>query len=338
MNSKKINKRINLVNLIPKEWNVKSLNNSQIKISYKTKGRGNDPKTFVLPKNLIINKNLIEATSMYLGDGKLSKDLHHLEFTSKDEDMIKFMLDFFKKRFNLKNKDFMFRKEAFQIGGIILRRLFGKIIENIFNSDFYYDKELRRAFLRGLFAAEGGIGIVQKENYITYMAYHLSFEKEESLANFVQKLLNLESITSKQIIRKNKGERYIQITNWQNYWKMYKMSVFDLNQRKKNKFLVHIKNKFFYLKITNKLKNKFLENTNKNRISIYLNRNPSCIFRIMKCNYFRFDNLVKLAKLNNLSLEEIKKNIIEIRTRNSFIIQDMDFVNFIFEMSKTWLP
>ena len=41
---------------------------------------------------------------------------------------------------------------------------------------------LRRAFLRGLFAAEGGIGFMYKENYIAYVAFHLSYEKEKKLA------------------------------------------------------------------------------------------------------------------------------------------------------------
>ena len=334
MNSLKISKKINLINLIPKEWSAKDLDNDYIEIFYKTIGRGNNPKTFTLPKSIVIDKNLLEGISMYIGDGKLSKDLHHLEFTSRDKDMIEFMLNFFRNKFNLKNRDFMFRKEAFQISGKILRILFEKIIKQIYNSDFYHSRELREAFLRGLFAAEGGIGIVQRENYISYMAYHLSYEKEEKLANLVQRLLNLEGISSKQIIRKNKGERYIQITNWQNYWKMHKDAIFDLNQRKKNKFLEHIKKKKFYLKITDELKNKFLEKTNKNKISIYLNRTPSYVFKMMKSNYFRFDNLIKLAELKNISLEKVKENIIEARTRNSFIIRDKNFIKFIFEIKK----
>ena len=116
----------------------------------------------------------MEAIGMYVGDGKLSADLNHLEFTSIDDDMLKFMLNFFKNRFNLNIEGFTKREFAFQINGKIFRILFGKVIERIYNSDFYCGKELRKAFLRGLFAAEGGIGIVRKENYIAYMAFHLS--------------------------------------------------------------------------------------------------------------------------------------------------------------------
>ena len=103
---------------------------------------------------------------MYLGDGKLSKDLHHLEFTSIDKDILDIMLNFFEKTFNLNANEFTKRKYAFQINGIIFRILFEKIINIILKSNFYKNTVLRRAFLRGLFAAEGGIGIVKKENYI----------------------------------------------------------------------------------------------------------------------------------------------------------------------------
>ena len=111
MNPTKINEnfQINLLDLIPTEWYVENLDN-HIRVSYQTKGRGNNPKPFILPRMLILDKEFIEGISMYIGDGKLSKDLGHLEFTSKDKDMIKFMLDFFKNKFNIRDKDFMFRR------------------------------------------------------------------------------------------------------------------------------------------------------------------------------------------------------------------------------------
>lgn len=109
---------------------------------------------------------------MYIGDGKLSPDQHHLDFTSKDPDMVKFMLNFFKSRLNLKTKDIRYSltyKEldknstqrwsnyldvpsskinlkqsnrhgydclGMQIGGIILRNLLGKLVNEILETDF----------------------------------------------------------------------------------------------------------------------------------------------------------------------------------------------------------
>ena len=135
MNSTKF--QINIVDLVKDKYLIENVSDEFVKIYYKTKGRGNDPKPFILPKTVIVDKEFIEAVSMYLGDGKLSKDLHHLEFTSIDKDMLKFMSDFFEKRFNLNPSEFTKRVYSFQINGKIFRILFEKIINIIFDYKFY---------------------------------------------------------------------------------------------------------------------------------------------------------------------------------------------------------
>jgi len=79
---------INILELIPQEWNKEDIDNHFVKVSYTTIGRGNSPKPFVLPKQIYLDKNFVEAIAMYIGDGKLSKDMHHLDFCSIDKDRL----------------------------------------------------------------------------------------------------------------------------------------------------------------------------------------------------------------------------------------------------------
>lgn len=263
--------KIDFVELISKDWNIEHLNGDFIKASCKTIGRGNDPRSFIFPKTIIVDKGFVESVAMYIGDGKLSKDPYHLDFTSKDADVVKFMHDFFKNRFNIKNifyriscnklkndsveswanyldigansirvrESGRFRYECFnfQIGGRLFVEVFKNIVEEVLKYDFINDPILRRAFLRGLFAAEGSVNINKLENYLVYMGYHFSYGKEKKLAEFVKKLLKLEGIDCKLIIRQNKGERYLQITNWNNYARCWQIGLFDLCKRKKETFL-----------------------------------------------------------------------------------------------------
>jgi len=325
--------KINIEKLVPNNWIVEQVTNALIRIYYINVGRGNSPKPFILPNIVLLDKEFIEGLSMYIGDGKLSKDLGHLEFTSIDEDMINFMKKFFKNKFNIKYKDFMFRKQAFQISGVILRTLFGKVTEKIYNSNFYHDKKLRRAFLRGLFAAEGGIGINRKENYIVYMAYHLSYEKEEKLANLVQSLLYLEGINSKQLTRKNKGERYIQITNWKNYYKCWKIGLFDLCQRKKGVFLNKIKKTNFFFKLKKEFIRKLLNSSglSHRQISLKLGIRPEtlCILNKGKTSYINKIDLSKLTKFNRILSDETRRNIVDLRVNRTTHINNSEFVDFI---------
>jgi len=100
MNLIKINKNfeINLLDLIPIHYLIRLINKDFVEVYYKTNGRGNSPKPFRLPKKIAIDELFMEGISMYIGDGKLSTDLNHLEFTSKDKDMLKFMFKFFSRK------------------------------------------------------------------------------------------------------------------------------------------------------------------------------------------------------------------------------------------------
>lgn len=369
--------KIDIKKLIPNNWIVENVNKDQIKVYYINEGRGSSPKPFVLPKVVDVNKEFMEAIAMYIGDGSMNQtDDKHLGFASIDYDMVKFMFDFFTLQFKIPLKDFTFSirckefdkksltllskalkipKRKFkvklttrtknpachlQISGKIFRLLFGSLIEEIMSSNFFLNKDLRRAFLRGLFAAEGGLGIVKKENYIAYIAFHLSYYKEEKLANFVQKLLGLEGITSKHFIRKNKGERYIQITNWKNYSKLWQMDLFALNKRKEYKFLKKLSVTKFCCKINPKLKDSLLEEKylSGRQIASLIGTSSTTFYKIKnnKRDFIDISCLINLSMLSRIPLDKIKTNVIEFRVNTTTPIKDKQFIDFIFDL-KTFL-
>ena len=92
---------INICRLVPEEWQVTELENNLIRVSYSHKGSGLQPKSFTLRKILIFDDDFITGIAMYLGDGKLSRDLNHLDFCSIDKDMVLFMINFFERYFYL---------------------------------------------------------------------------------------------------------------------------------------------------------------------------------------------------------------------------------------------
>ncbi|MBS3115170.1 hypothetical protein J4482_00920, partial [Candidatus Woesearchaeota archaeon] len=96
--------KINIIDLVPEGCNVGDIDENFIRISCETIGRGSNPKSFVLPRTVAVDKELVEGVAAYLGDGKLSKDAYHLDFTGKDSDVVRFVHRIFKDRFNIKSR------------------------------------------------------------------------------------------------------------------------------------------------------------------------------------------------------------------------------------------
>ncbi|MBU1111574.1 MAG: hypothetical protein KJ896_02240, partial [Nanoarchaeota archaeon] len=71
------------------------------------------------------------------------------------------MKDFFRNYLDYEIKRIRVREKYFsiQISSVILIHVFGNIIDLILEVDYKNNPNLRKAFLRGLFASEGGIGI-----------------------------------------------------------------------------------------------------------------------------------------------------------------------------------
>lgn len=361
--------KIELEKLIPQNWDVKNLDQNNIKVHYINKGRGHSPKPFILPKTIIIDKEFIEAAGMYLGDGKLSADLTHLGFSSIDKDMVKFILDFFMKIFGIQLEDMtislrfkMFKKEVLydwsrilkipvskikiheslrsrnescevQISGKIFRILFEKIIDEITSGNFLSNQELRRAFLRGIFAAEGSIAVNYQQNYIVCIQYCLCYY-ETDLADMIKKALCLEGITYKESKREKDKSLTIWITSWNNYHKCWKIDLFCLNQRKEFLFLNKLKVTKFSCRLNPTVKKRlfvikpFSQRQLASLIGAYSNvlTNPAGI------GFINIEYVIKLSKIASIPLEEVKNGMTEFRVNDVTPITDKEFIDFIFDL------
>ncbi len=363
--------KINLKKLVPKEWTIENVNKDKIKVYYINKGRGNSPKPMILPKIINVDKEFIGAIAMYLGDGKLSDDDKHLEFSSIDDDMVNFMLNFFMNRFDIPLRDMTIsirckelmentikrwsqvlnihfskfkirfsvrhRNEscAVQINSKIFRIIFGNIINEIKSSNFLSREFMRRAFLRGLFAAEGNIAIDYKENYIVCMQYCLHID-EEDIASLIKKALSIEDMTYREHKNESNNSLVVRFTSWKNYIKFWKINSFDLTQRKKKQFLDKVKRTRFFFKIESAMIEQLLNSSgySHRQIALKLGIHPAtlCYLNKKKTDYINIFDLISLSKFNNIPLEKIKRNIITTRVNRVTPINDPEFVDFIFDL------
>ena len=87
--------KLRVEDFVPEKYEVDCPKKDFIKVhqDYR-KGRGNKPIPIILPEYIEIDEDFIAGCAMYLGDGKI-KDIMHLDFVSKDNDIVKFMLKFF---------------------------------------------------------------------------------------------------------------------------------------------------------------------------------------------------------------------------------------------------
>lgn len=365
--------KLSIINLIPKNWEIKKISKEKIEIFYINQSRGNSPKKIILKKEIELDEQFIEGIAMYIGDGKLSNDLNHLSFTTIDEDMLKFMLNFFNKYFEIspkkmfitlkqkKNQKSNFKLKKifksnyekiskklnertkndsieFQISSVILRFIFKEIVEYIINNIKKFPRTLRKAFLRGLFAAEGSINI--SNNYLVYLGFHLSLKKEKKLALIIQNLLKQENIKSKLFFKKEKNEILIQITNWKNYSKCWEIELFNLNLRKKYKFFTKIKTTKFTCKVKKRFFQELISNKylSQRELSLMIGIHPSTISEIKNNNknFINLEFLIILCKITNIPLIKLKKNIIEFRVNNITKINDLKFIDYVINVKNIY--
>src|SRR3989344_1681511 len=263
---------INIFKLIPKEWRT-SIKNSFVEISYKAK-RGKGPKSMKFPEKIVVDEIFMEGLGLFLGDGDLNrKEKGHLTFASKDKDIARHALNFLIDKFNLKIKDVTFliqykkenkrminewsiflnipknmilqrysdrhKKEciSIQVNSVIFRKMFEIIINEVFNKNLLDNQELRRGLIRGLFAAEGNLGIDYLENkdYISQIDFNLHIN-ENHIEKMITDVLNKEIISFSVNNSEKDNSKVIRICNWKNYKKLWEIELFDLCERKKNKF------------------------------------------------------------------------------------------------------
>ncbi len=236
-----------------------------------------------------MDEQFAEALGLYVADGKTTvNDMRHLEFSSIDPDIAKFMLDFFTSRMNVPIWDIYIRirhsklnedelKEKWakalktQKEKIVVKRYgknktdcceiyinsksLGVIFEKLITislDEIQKSPELSRAFLRGHFAADGGFERRRNKNFsqIQYVIFAYHKTKEIWLRDYIINLLKLSGINYIKIRElQDKETAYIRISFWKNFEKIWKMNLFSRSIRKTNTFMNSLKHSSIYLKL-----------------------------------------------------------------------------------------
>ena len=360
---------IKIEELINKDWIIQDIGNDHVRISYNVK-KGNNPKPFVFPRGIRINEFLSECIAMYLGDGKLSKDLHHSDFTNKDIDLICKMLRFFKylgvnendmtftidyrsgneneivdniskligtHKFRINKTDRnKYPSVHVQVNGkifrIILERIIMKSLKIIKNTPL-----LRRAWLRGYFSAEGCVGYHSKENYLGHISFSYNPQKESWLRDYCISILNKEGIRDKIRIRHEEHNGSIIITNWNNYYRLWKIGIFNGCERKRKKFEEIIKRVKITCDMETVFRKNILSNINQYELATLLGTYQATISNIINKTdrnmWLTKNQIMTLCERKNISIDDAKKSVIKIRFGNlTEMKMDKELIEDIFNL------
>ncbi len=254
---------------------------------------GKNPKPILLPKKIELDEKFVEAIGIYAGDGKMTpNDMMHTDLASKDADIIKSFLNllktlnvdtnklYFEIIYRTGNKKYIISKWSkiicinscrfkirrsfrhrfdvlhIQLGSIIFRVVFEKMVFSLLPT-IKNDKNLRRAFLRGYFAADGTIGFNEKENYLNYIGFSYDAGNESWLRDFCMEALKLEYIPSKFKEIGREGE--ITITGWNLYCKLWLIDLFGCCERKNIHFSKILRSRRIYCKLKDHFRSEFFK-------------------------------------------------------------------------------
>ncbi len=327
--------------LVPQGWKTEDVSLHLMKVS-----KNKLAKSIIFPKIIKIDNHFVEGIALFLGDGDFNrKEKRHTTFASKDKDITKHYLDFLRKYFYIEDKDISFSirykrtnpnmiqswKETLkinkninsyqsdrslsealhiQVNSVVFRHLFENIINYTLKLRIFEQIELRKAFLRGIFAAEGNIGIKRKEKYINQITFSFS-KKEMHLAKIVKFALAKENISSK-ILPPRKNCLEVNIQNWKNYHLLWKIDLFSICSRKQQDFLMILKNLHVYCNLDDKFRFKLFESLNltQREIARLLNSWQGNIAHMIKGkNLISIARLKRLAKYSCITEEKIIENI-----------------------------
>jgi len=351
---------------------VEKLPEGEIKIFYKAvKGAG--PKPFTFPEMIALDENLGAAIGLYLGDGKTTElEIRHSEYVSKDKELNLFMLKFFR-YLGAKNDDFTFSinyrygdkeeikkewsnalgipKEKFrihkserykfstvhiQVNGIVFRLVLDSLIKEVINH-LKEKEDLRKAFLKGIFAAEGTIAV--RDNYINYISISYNPSTERERRDLYRDLLSMEGIQT--IIKERRGNKGdIIASNWNNYYGLWKINIFNLCKRKDERFLQMLKK----VKVCFVFEKEFVSelfgslSMNQREIAKLIGTYQASVSRMTKGSFLlRIEQIHKLSQELNqeeFSVKNIRKHVKVVRMGpNTYLKEPSDeFLDLLFEL------
>lgn len=359
-----------------KELIIENLKDDKVKIWYKAPHVTN-LKPFIFPRFIKLDEEFVEGVGLYFGDGKLStKYIRHTDYSTIDEDIGKFILDFFRKLgirvehltlqlsysnqvieeikykwskiLSVQKNKSKIRKHSnsrkdclhIHINNIVFGKIFRKILEECLNQTKNVSK-LRKAFLRGHFAADGGIETRKNKksiqiNYLTF-AYHKT--NEVWLRDFIIEYLKAEGIDCIKIKEsKNTQTACIRVGLWKNFVVCSEISLFERCIRKKELFLNIVRNSNFYLKLNEKFHKKlFALNISQKEIAKIIN----CKSDGETCDIIHGKHLLRVEQINNIlkfngfNWNDVISNLDGMRFGQvGYIPINFDFVNFILKEKK----
>ncbi len=335
-------------------WIWKPLDKNRVCASYQAKRGNYNRKSFILPNTYRVDERFMEAISLYLGDGDFNrKEKRHLTFCSKDKELATFFLEFLRDYFYLQNKDLtiliQYNKSnknikqdwskalkfpaskiltrfsdrhlheacQIQVNGVVFRKLFERIVKQVIYGKFLLKEDLRKGFLRGLFAAEGNVGIdyLEKKPYISQITYNLSIF-EEYLKELICKGLQLEGIHYRIFKDERDHSLEINIQRWDNYLKLWSLNIFHLCPRKENSFTNIAKKLDIYLQLKNSFRKRLFSSLPllQKEIARIIESHQGNISRTIKgVHLLRIEQIIKLLNHSTISVKEVKKNILNFR-------------------------
>jgi len=365
--------------IVPKErivggkrstFRIEKQGNGKVKVYYKIIW-GKDPKHFVFPEKIELNKRLAEAVGLYIGDGSFGGNQSHSTFSNKDSELIKIVFDFFldmgvklsdmtlsityrkgeenrikdwwANKLGIKSNTLIIRQSdrhrystlGIQVNGAVFKLVFKELVQNVLDL-LKSNTELRRGFLRGLFAAEGCIAI--KEGYINHISIAYNSKTERENRDFYRELLEIEGIPT--YIKEYKGGGEIIIRNWKNYYKLWNIKIADLCKRKKERFTKILQNLEVFCNIEAEFRKNMFKSfgISQRKIAKILNSYQGNISRnIQGTILLSAEQLIMASnfiKKEEISIEKIIENINYIRVGRLTPIRNVrnDFLQTLFEL------
>lgn len=119
---------------------------------------------------------------------------------------------------------------------------------------------MRHAFLRGIFAAEGNIGIEYNEgkHYINQISFTISIN-ENKLRKMIILALRLENIKPIRLYKSKKNSQAVIVSNWKNYILFWSINMFGICKRKKKQFCSIARNLDIYLELKENFRRKLFK-------------------------------------------------------------------------------
>jgi hypothetical protein len=323
----------------------------RIKISYVTKrGITTKTKTCTIPAEIPIDTELAAVIGLYLGDGERGD---RLKFSNSDLQIIQFFLRYLMKlglraddirarvslnessknnflvnqleMFGLLRSHIFFRTGARFVKPVVEIKvestLFMKIWKVISKEAIPFivkDPVLRKSFLAGTFAADGGISWdkSRRRKYLQKISFSYNAKTDKKFRDLLVECLKREKIPTK--ISENGNTGKILIYNYVNFVRLYELGIFDLHKERLTRFYEAIKIADVFVELDNDLRSKIFSFDTQRKIAELVRSYQGNISAVLRAKRrARVEWILRLCPIVGLSFEEVAVNVKEISFNRS---------------------